>query len=98
MKAAGFEATPAEEMDFNKQETVQEGPTIDEKFLLLNLIGHTDLSDNEAQMAVDAINGCQDYKTYQKLQHRLEARKKPIDQMINPSQKDINKHLKKTVK
>lgn len=98
MKAAGFEATPAEEMDFNKQEPVQEGPTIDEKFLLLNLIGHTDLSDNEAQMAVDAINGCQDYKTYQKLQHRLEARKKPIDQMINPSQKDINKHLKKSIK
>jgi hypothetical protein len=98
MKAAGFEATPAEEMDFSKPEPAQEGPTIDEKFILLNLIGHTDLSDNEAQLAVEAINGCNDYNTYQKLQHRLEARKKPIDQIVNPSQKDINKHLKKSVK
>jgi hypothetical protein len=62
------------------------------------LIGHTDLSDDEVHLAEQAINFCPDYKTYQKLQHRLEARRKPIDQIVNPSQKDINKHLKKTVK
>ena len=49
-------------------------------------------------MATDAINCCNDYKTYQKILYRLEVRSKPIDQIINPSQKDINKHLKKTVK
>jgi hypothetical protein len=96
MKAAGFEATPAEEMDFSKP--FQEGPTIDEKLMLLNLIGHTDMTDDEARLATDAITDCNDYKTYQKIQHRLEARKKPIDQIVNPSQKDINKHLKKAVK
>jgi hypothetical protein len=96
MKAAGFEATPAEEMDFNK--VTEDIPTNDEKFILLNLIGHTDLSDDEAVLAQEAITNCPDYKTYQKLQHRLEARRKPIDQIVNPSQKDINKHLKKTVK
>jgi hypothetical protein len=96
MKAAGFEATPAEEMDFNK--VAEDGPTMDEKFILLNLIGHTDLSDDEAILAQEAITNCPDYKTYQKLQHRLEARRKPIDQIVNPSQKDISKHLKKTVK
>jgi hypothetical protein len=96
MKAAGFEATPAEEMDFNK--IVEDAPTLDEKFILLNLIGHTDLSDDEAILAQEAITNCPDYKTYQKLQHRLESRRKPIDQIVNPSQKDINKHLKKTVK
>jgi hypothetical protein len=96
MKAAGFEATPAEEMDFNK--VTEDIPTNEEKLILLNLIGHTDLSDDEVHLAEQAINFCSDYKTYQKLQHRLEARRKPIDQIVNPSQKDINKHLKKTVK
>jgi hypothetical protein len=96
MKAAGFEATPAEEMDFNKP--VEDAPTHDEKLLLFALMGQTDMTDSEAQMATDAINACNDYKTYQKILYRLEVRKKPIDQIVNPSQKDINKHLKKTVK
>jgi hypothetical protein len=96
MKAAGFEATPAEEMDFSKP--IEDAPTQEEKLLLLALIGQTDMTDSEAQMATDAINSCNDYKTYQKILYRLEARKKPIDQIVNPSQKDINKHLKKSVK
>ncbi len=96
MKAAGFEATPAEEMDFSKP--VEDAPTQEEKLLLLAFIGQTDMTDSEAQMATDAINSCNDYKTYQKILYRLEARKKPIDQIVNPSQKDINKHLKKSVK
>ena len=101
MKAAGFEATPAEEMDFSKP--VQEAPendtpTNDELLLLHALIVLTDMTDSEAKMATDAINSCNDYKTYQKILYRLEARKKPIDQIVNPSQKDITKHLKKSVK
>jgi hypothetical protein len=95
MKAAGFEATPAEEMDFNKE---PDGPTQEEKLLLLAMINQTDMTDIEVQMATDAINCCNDYKTYQKILYRLEVRSKPIDQIVNPSQKDINKHLKKTIK
>jgi hypothetical protein len=73
-------------------------PTMNEKFILLNLLNDTDLSDNEKQAATNAINDCSDYKTYQAIQYRLENRKKPIDQIVNPTQKDITNHLKKSVK
>jgi hypothetical protein len=93
MKAAGFEATPAEEMDF-----VKDSPTDDEKLILIGLLNQSDLNETEYQLAMDAINSCQDYKTYQRISYRLESRVKPIDQIPNPNQKDINNHLKKSVK
>jgi hypothetical protein len=93
-----FAIDDTKDADATNNHDKEEGPTSEEKFILINLIGHTDLSDDEAKMAAESINNCQDYKTYQKLQHRLEARRKPLDQIVNPSQKDINKHLKKTVK
>ena len=73
-------------------------PTEQEKTLLINLIPDTDLSVTEAHSALNAITNCSDYKTYQSIQHRLENRKKPIDQIVNPTQKDITTHLKKAVK
>ena len=94
MKAAGFEATPAEEMDFN-QEPI---PSEEEKLMLQVMLNDTDMTIDEINLAKDAIKSCNDYKTYQKILYRLEIRKKPIDQIINPSQKDINIHLKKTIK
>jgi hypothetical protein len=73
-------------------------PTEQEKQLLVNLILDTDLSTTEAHSALATINNCTDYKTYQAIQYRLESRKKPIDQIVNPTQKDITNHLKKSVK
>lgn len=73
-------------------------PTDQEKALLSSLIDDTDLTDKEKSSAIQAINSCNDYKTYQAIQHRLENRKKPIDQIVNPTQKDITNHLKKSVK
>lgn len=73
-------------------------PTEQEKQLLVNLILDTDLSTTEAKSALATISNCSDYKTYQAIQHRLESRKKPIDQIVNPTQKDITNHLKKSVK
>lgn len=96
MKAAGFEATPAEEMDFARVE-IKDVPTEDERKILRDLVYNSDLDEGEKQQALEAIEFCNDYTRYQKIQHRLEARQKPIDQIVNPSQKDINKHLKKTV-
>lgn len=99
MKAAGFEATPAEEMDFNsKVEPVNEGPTEEEKKILRNLVGGSDLNESERELAYKSIEVCSDYTQYQKLQYRLEERQLPFDQIPNPSQKDIKNHLKKTVK
>jgi hypothetical protein len=70
---------------------------MNEKSILLNLLYDTDLSDTEKQAATNAINDCPDYKTYQAIQYRLENRRKPLDQIVNPTQKDISKHLKKSL-
>lgn len=73
-------------------------PSYDEIILLLQLVENSDLSDKEKALANDMCKNCSDYKTYQSIQHRLENRKKPIDQIVNPTQKDITNHLKKSVK
>ena len=76
-------------------DTPVEAPTDEEKHLLKNMIYDTDLTAEEKEKAMAAIDLCQDYGTYQKIQHRLEDRKLSIDQIPNPSQKDISKHVKK---
>ena len=99
MKAAGFEATPAEEMDFAKQPEpdFSDVPDEGERQILRQLAYDSDLNAEEMEQAMTAIDLCSNYKTYEKIQNRLEIRRKPIDQVVNPSQKDINKHLKKSV-
>ena len=99
MKAAGFEATPAEEMDFNKtpEPDFSDVPEESERQLLRQLAYDSDLNAEEMEQAMTAIDLCTNFKTYEKIQNRLEIRRKPIDQVVNPSQKDINKHLKKSV-
>jgi hypothetical protein len=99
MKAAGFEATPAEEMDFAKQPEpdFSDVPDEGERQMLRQLAYDSDLNAEEMEQAMTAIDLCSNYKTFEKIQNRLEIRRKPIDQVVNPSQKDINKHLKKTV-
>lgn len=99
MKAAGFEATPAEEMDFNtKVEEVVVGPDEDEKRILRTLVGLSDLNEDERETAYKSIENCNSYDLYQKIQYRLEERQLAFDQIPNPSQKDIKNHLKKTIK
>ena len=95
MKAAGFEATPAEEMDFSKE---PDGPTEDERKILRDLVFNSTLDDSDKEIALATIETCTDYKRYQTIQYRLESIQKPLDQIVNPSQKDISKHIKKTIK
>jgi len=95
MKAAGVEATPAEEMDFARHEEelknmVSEG----ERKLLRDLVYTSDLHGEEKTAALTAVEFCTDYKRYEQIQHRLEARQKPFDQIPNPDQRDIKKHVK----
>lgn len=73
-------------------------PEESEKQILRQLVYDSDLSSEEKESAFAAIDMCPDYPTYQKIQHRLEERQLGIDQIPNPSQKDINNHLKKSVK
>ena len=96
MKAAGFEATPAEEMDFNHVPVINEDvPTEEEKQMLRVLVFNSTLNEEGKEAALSSIESCTDYKKYQQLQFRLEALQTPLDQIINPNQKDISKHIKK---
>lgn len=98
MKAAGFEATPAEEMDFNAKPEQDNYPTDGEREILRKMVWSTDMDDEERERAFEAIDMCPNYDYYQKLQFRLEERQLPLDQVQNPTQKEISKHLKKLAK
>ena len=65
---------------------------------LKNLLRNTDLTEIEIDKARSVIAFCKDYDTYQKIQHRLEARQIPFDQISNPTQADINKQVKAKTK
>lgn len=94
MKAAGYETTPAEEMeDYERPDMPTEG----EKDLLRKLVYESTLDESKRIEAFATINGCQSYDLYSRIQSRLEGLHMPIDQIQNPSQKDINKHLKKAI-
>ncbi len=72
-------------------------PTNSEKDLLIELLNESDLSEGERLLAYELINTCNSYKKYETIQHRLESRKLSIENIQNPSQKDLNQHLKKVV-
>jgi hypothetical protein len=95
MRASGFSATPAEEMDFNRE---PDGPTEDERKILRDLVFNSTLDDADKEIALTTIETCVDYKRYQAIQFRLESVQKTLDHIPNPSQKDISKHIKKTIK
>jgi hypothetical protein len=76
----------------------KDGPTAEEKQLLRKLLNSSNLDDYETEQAFKAIDICNDYDTYQKIQHRLEDRQLTLGEIPNPNQKDISKHLKKIAK
>lgn len=82
----------------DKQETIEpdfsDVPDKDEKALLRNLVYGSDLTEDEKFAAFEAIDKCSSYDMYAKIQHKLEVRQKPIDQIPNPSQKDITNHIR----
>jgi hypothetical protein len=80
-----------------KQQPIPSVPTKEEKQLLIDLLENSDLNPEERLSAFKAISDCSNYKTYETIQHKLEARKKPIDQIHNPSQKQINQAVQKKV-
>jgi hypothetical protein len=96
MKAAGFEQTPAEEMDEAK-EFYDNCPTPVEKKLLIDLVYSSTLDEPKKTEALATIFGCTDYKLFERIEGRLRSVQPSIDQIVNPSQGDINKHIKQTM-
>jgi hypothetical protein len=72
-----------------------EVPTDTEKQILRNLVFNTTLTEEQRESAFESIEKCVNYETYQKIQFRLEDLQLPLDQVTNPTQKEISKHIKK---
>jgi len=70
-------------------------PDEGEKQLLRSLVFTSTFDDEKKMLAFASITDCKDYATYSKIQHRLEDNQQSIDEVVNPSAKDINKQLKK---
>jgi hypothetical protein len=71
-------------------------PTSGEKQDLCNLMETSTLNPATRASVFNKISKCNDYTTYNSIKHYLENNQPSIDQIKNPSQKDINKHLAKT--
>lgn len=80
-----------------KKKVIYNGPDDGERQMLRHLVHTADLTLEEKERAMTAIDLCQDYEVFQKIQYTLEDRQIGYDQVPNPSKKDINKKLKQTV-
>jgi hypothetical protein len=79
----------------SKEEIQVNTPTEEEKAMLRSLVYGTGYDDERKSNAFRAIEDCNNYKMYEKIQHQLENEQLPIDQIPNPNQTDIKKHIKK---
>lgn len=67
----------------------EDQPTELEKRLLMSLVFTSDLDQDEKEEAMNRINNCTNYKEFERLQYQLEVRQQGINDIQNPSQKDI---------
>ncbi len=92
-----FNTDNSNDVNETHEAEINDVPTGEERQLLVNLLNQSDLNEDERITAFEMINTCSNYKKYETLQHRLEYRKLSIENIQNPSQKDLNAHLKKVV-
>lgn len=70
-------------------------PDESERNQLRHLLYSSDLSIEEKEKTLAAIDTLQTYAKYEYIESNLQNRQPSIDQISNPNQRDINKHLKK---
>lgn len=93
MKASGLEATPAEEMDFVRDEV-----GVESRDFLLALLESSTYEGKVKDRLAMRIGQILSSDDYQKAKDDLMANQVGIDGVQNPSQKDINNHVKKISK
>lgn len=97
MKAAGFEQTPAEEME-DAKEAFDNCPSPEEKKMLINLVYSSKMNDEKKMEALATIAGCVDYDLFHRIEARLKDLQPSIHEVVNPNQDDIGQEVKKKVK
>lgn len=90
-----FAIDDTKDSDATNKHEIEDVPTEGEKQILRKLVFTSTLNEDGKEAALTSIESCTDYNKYQQLQHRLEALQIPLDQVTNPTQKDISNHLKK---
>lgn len=90
-----FAIDDTKDSDATNKHEIEDVPTEGEKQILRKLVFTSTLNEDGKESALTSIESCVDYTRYQQLQHRLEALQTPLDQIVNPNQKDISNHLKK---
>jgi len=98
----GDEMAQADTATFKKENpvngTAPNDVSEEDRKTLRQLAYSASLTDSERDAELNAIDLCGDYQTYQAIQYRLEDRQPDISEIPNPSQKDIGRHIRKTVK
>ena len=72
-------------------------PDDGELHILRNLVHSSTLNDEHKNAAFNAIEGCNDYTTYQKLRDKLENVQAGYNEVPNPSATDAKKHVNNIV-
>lgn len=96
MKAAGFEQTPAEEMEEHKDH-FENCPGPEEKKKLISLVFTAKLTQDKREEALATIAGCTDYDLFTRIENRLKDLQPSIHEVVNPNQTDIKEAVKKQV-
>jgi hypothetical protein len=76
----------------------EDQPTEIEKQLLMSLVFISDMDEEEKEDTMQRIVNCTDYKEFTRLQYLLEVRQQTINNIPNPSQADISRHILKIVR
>jgi hypothetical protein len=76
----------------------EDQPTEIEKQLLMSLVFISDMDEEEKEEAMNRIINCTDYQEFTRLQYQLEVRQQTINNIPNPSQADISRHILKIVR
>jgi phage recombination protein Bet len=84
-----------QQADKTEDATFDEVPTPEEKQMLRSLVGSSTLSEEKKISAYESIEKCMDYKTYEKIQHRLEDCQMGYDEVPNPNSTDAKNIVKK---
>lgn len=79
-------------------QVINDVPEESERQILRQLVYDSDLSVDEKEDAMSAIELLTNYEQYTRIQHKLEARQIPYDQIPNPSATDAKKQVRKIAK
>jgi len=81
--------------EMKQADPLEDVPTAQDKKELISLVYSAIMEEDKKEIALESINNCMDFSTLDRIRYRLESLQPTIDEVINPSQTDIKKHIKK---